>query len=262
MYRESLTRTDTIERPREVVERPRPLQGPLTPSGVLALQRGAGNQAVARTLARKEATETPQDTGETPGDAWRWLTWAGISAADLAAEAIEACGFEGYDQSAAFLKHYMSGGGADYELIVPDDWQEKIAAEKPKPGTYRDVSAYQWDIPDMKNSLGHFGLEVETIAGGVKLYTVTDRYYFPAFVDGKPVHHGFEVDFFGLLPAGVRQSTNDALALLGEWRHPAGMTERFEIRQMGGKWTFILPQQWLADSGQDFNVRGSFVAGK
>ena len=29
---------------------------------------------------------------------------------------------------------------------------------------------------------------------------------------------------------------------------------------MGGKWTFILPQQWLADSGQDFNMRGSFVA--
>ncbi len=42
-------------------------------------QGSAGNQAVARTLARTEATEAPQDTGETPGDAWRWLTWAGIS---------------------------------------------------------------------------------------------------------------------------------------------------------------------------------------
>lgn len=261
MHHQQLRRTSAPDTPGPLVERPRPHPGlPLHSAGVLALQQGAGSQAVARMLARTEATAAPpQDTGATPGTAWRWLTWAGISAADLAAEVVEACGFEGYDESAAFLKRYMSGAGADYELVVPEDWQAKIAQERQKPGTYRDVSAYKWDIPDMKNSLGHFGLEIEPIAGGGKLYTVTDRYYFPAFVDGKAVHHGFEVDFFGLLPAGVRQSTNDALALLGEWKHPDGKPERFEIKQMGGKWTFILPQQWLADSGQDFNVRGSFV---
>jgi len=38
------------------------------------------------------------------------------------------------------------------------------------------------------------------------------------------------------------------------------MTEKFEIVRMGGKWTFILPQQWLVDSGVDFNVHSSFEA--
>ena len=28
---------------------------------------------------------------------------------------------------------------------------------------------------------------------------------------------------------------------------------------LGGKWTFILPQQWLVDSGVDFNVHGTFL---
>ena len=250
-----------------------------TPSDLLALQRHAGNVAVQRLLARSETTEAPpqqgagglgdwlfpptdgekHDTGASPGAVWRWLTWAGIGMADLLAEVVQACGFEDYEISADFLRHYMSGRGADFELEVPAEWQQKIAKQQTRPGRHRDVSAYGWGIPDMKNSLGHFDLEIETIAGGGKLYTITDRYQFPAFVDGKPVHHGFEVDFFGRLPAQVRQTTNDALALLGAWKHPDGTLERFEIKMLGGKWTFILPQQWLVDSGVDFNVHGTFL---
>ena len=267
-----------LERPRPLPER-RDLPQPMTPAALLALQRTAGNRAVLRALARSETTAAPaqstvggwgegvfgptegekRDTGASPGTVWRWLSWAGIGTADLLAEVVEAFGFEDYEISADFLRHYMSQRGADFELVVPGDWQHKIAEKKKRAGTYHDVSAYDWGIPDMKNSLGHFDLEIEEIAGGGKLYTVTDRYHFPAFVDGKAVHHGFEVDFFGDLPAEVRQTTNDALAQLGQWKHPDGTLERFEIKQLGGKWTFVVPQPWLVDSGVDFNVRGSFV---
>ncbi len=274
--REAPTARDTEHR-----QAPAPAASPqpLTAEGVLALQRHAGNAAVQRVLARAETTEAPpaqsagglgdwlfaptegekHDTGASPGTVWQWLTWAGIGMADLLAEVVEACGFEDYEISADFLRHYMSGRGADFELQVPVDWQQKIAKERKRTGKHRDVSAYGWNIPDMKNSLGHFDLEIEPIAGGGKLYTITDRYQFPAFVDGKAVHHGFELDFFGKLPAEVRQTTNDALALLGEWKHPDGTLEKFEIKMLGGKWTFILPQQWLVDSGVDFNVHGTFL---
>ena len=199
------------------------------------------------------------DTGESPGTAWRWLSWAGIGMAELVAELVEFFGFEGFDHSSAFLKHYMSGRGADYELVMPETWKQTIASKYKKKGSFRDVSAYKWGIPDMKNSLGHFDLTVEEIAGGGKLYTVSDKYHFPAEVKGKAVHHGFEVDFFGLLPAEAQKGINETLALLGTWKHPSGGTERFEVVRMGGKWTFVVPQQWLVDSGVDFPVHSTFV---
>jgi hypothetical protein len=99
--------------------------------------------------------------------------------ADLVAGCVEWFGLEDYDISADLLRHYMSGRGAEYQLDMPQDWAEKIASKYKKKGTRRDVSSYEWGIPDMKNSLGYFDLTIDDIAGGGKLYTVTDKYYFP-----------------------------------------------------------------------------------
>lgn len=277
--RQSRTQRDreSVAKPAPARERSAPARElvPLSADAVLRLQSSAGNAAVQRAIRRKEATEETasgwsewlfgptegekNDTGESPGTAWRWLSWAGIGSADIVAEMVEVLGFEGYDVSADFLNHYMSGRGADYELELPETWKQTIASKYKKKGTYRDVSGYNWGIPDMKNSLGHFNLTVEDIEGGGKRYTVTDRYHFPATAKGKAVQHGFEVDFFGKLPAQAQKSVNDALARLGTWKHPSGLTEKFEVVRMGGKWTFIVPQQWLVDSGVDFNVHSSFV---
>ena len=180
--------------------------------------------------------------------------------AQVVAQMVEVLGFEGYGFSSAFLKHYMSGRGADYEFEMPATWQETIASKYKKKGSFKDVNAYNWGIPDMKNSLGHFDLKVEEIAGGGKLYTVTDKYHFPATVGkGKAVFHGFEVDFFGMLPVQAQKTINDGLAELGTWKHPSGKLEKFEIVPLGGKWTFVIPQQWLIDSGVDFHVHSSFI---
>jgi hypothetical protein len=272
---------------------PRDLSG----EEVLRLQRLAGNAAVqrmlasgadqavgpARVLQREEATDQPgaapglgaqaydwlfgetegerKDTGESPGTVERWLAWAGIGMADLVAGCVEWFGLEDYDISADLLRHYMSGRGAEYQLDMPQDWAEKIASKYKKKGTRRDVSSYDWGIPDMKNSLGHFDLTIDDIAGGGKLYTVTDKYYFPYKPKDKweQGRHGFEVDFFGLLPAAVQQQTNAALAALGTWKNPGGFSEKFEVKKIDNKWTFMIPQQFLADHGVDFDLRSSFT---
>lgn len=237
-------------------------QRTLTPAAVLALQRTAGNAAVQRALLqRSEAEKQQEDTGATPGTIWGWLSWAGIGLADLIAGILGWFGIEDYDISADFLRHYMSGGGADYELAMPPAWAETIAAKKPRTGTFKDVSAYNWGNRDMKNSLGHFSLEVEEIAGGGKLYTVTDRYWFPFKPNDKDElgRHGFEVDFFGALPQPARDTINAALKALGTWQNPGGFQEHFEVKIIDKKWTFMIPQQFLADCGTDFNVHSSFL---
>ena len=202
------------------------------------------------------------DTGASPGVVWRWLSWAGIGLADLVAGCIEWFGLEDYDISADLMRHYMSGRGAEYELEVPQEWIDKIAQVHRKPGTFKDVSSYAWGIPDMKNSLGHFDLTVTPVAGGSMLYEIHDKYWFPYKPNDKKQtgRHGFEVDFFGALPVEAQKTINDSLAALGTWHNPGGFDEKFEVVKLSGKWTFLIPQQWLADSGVNFDVHAVFVA--
>jgi hypothetical protein len=230
-------------------------------------------------LQREEATAAPgwaaqvgdwlfpptegekNDTGASPGAIERWLAWAGVGMADLIAGAVSWLGLEDYDISADLLRHYMSGRGEEYQLDMPQEWAEKIASKYKKVGTWKDVSSYTWEIPDMKNSLGHFDLTTKEIAGGGKLYLVTDKYHFPYKPKDKweQGRHGFEVAFFAMLPKEAQAKINEALAQLGTWQNPGGFTEKFEVKKIGGNWTFMIPQQFLADHGVDYSIKSSFL---
>src|SRR3954447_26721828 len=63
-------RTEPERRPSPAAERPpaAPLARVATPAHVLALQRGAGNQAVTAMLARRDDTRPPRPLGESVVD--------------------------------------------------------------------------------------------------------------------------------------------------------------------------------------------------
>ena len=62
-----------------------------------------------------------------------------------------------------------------------------------------------------------------------------------------------------MLPKGAQVKVNEALAMLGTWQNPGGFTEKFEVKKIGGNWTFMIPQQFLADHGVDYSIRSSFL---
>ncbi|WP_185938299.1 eCIS core domain-containing protein [Geodermatophilus aquaeductus] len=244
------------------------------PIGVSSADGGGSSQAHLSRQA-EDAGDSPRwtlfgetegergDTGASPGAVWRWLSWAGIGLADLVNGAVAWFGYEdlNYDVSADLLRHYMSGRGAPYALDMPREWAMKIASAYKRPGRYKEVKrAYAWGIPDMRNSLGTFDLEITGDGSGGKVYTVTDRYSFPYMENDKwqRGRHGFQVSFFGSLPALAQRSTNAALAALGTWQNPGGFSEKFEVKKLTGDWTLLIPQQFLADSGVDFAVHSTF----
>lgn len=43
------------------------------------------------------------------------------------------------------------------------------------------------------------------------------------------------------------------------WQNPGAFTEKFEVKKIGGNWTFMIPQQFLADHGVDHSIECSFL---
>ncbi len=160
-----------------------------------------------------------------------------------------------------FFRHYLGDDGTPYDLDpVPDNWQVLIVNHygQRKDGSYRDVSPYNWGNFDMRNSLGHFKLDITTLSPGVRQYEISDHYHFPYKITqgpkrGQVPEHGFGV------PASLKSWLNPLLppTIFPHPNIPSG--QKFEVRQIAGNDFFILPTKWLDDNGVPFDVSGKFV---
>lgn len=162
-----------------------------------------------------------------------------------------------YEMSRTFLHHYLVGKGSPLLYRPPPAVCNEIAKRFPSPGHHNNVNSYDWGIPDIRNGLGHFNLDVVD-HGDRMLYFVTDRYKFPARDEkGKSIRHGFQV---GKLSDRVVAELGRKLSLLGEHEREGGAKERFELArtEKTGEYTLYVPQRLLADHGVDFESIGIF----
>ena len=161
--------------------------------------------------------------------------------------------------STELLKHYVERSGVPYILeTIPEEWQHWIVgATKGRPGKHRDLNPYNSGIYDLRNSLGHFDVEVKRNPDGTKTYLISDVYQFGAKKKDKAQRgrHGF--------PLGtVSPWQVDAIKRLlpeDEYRNPGGFKERWEVRTVGKETILFIPQQYLAEQGKPFEVTGSFA---
>jgi hypothetical protein len=162
--------------------------------------------------------------------------------------------------STALLKHYVERSGEPYQLgEVPLAWQAWIeAATRGRVGLHRQLSPYNSGLYDLRNSLGHFDVEVSRNRDGTRTYRISDRYQFGALPHDRDQRgrHGFPL---GALDAQAL----DLLARLlprGEYQNPGGFTERWELRTIGRETFLFIPQAVLEAQGRPFDVTGSFTA--
>lgn len=161
--------------------------------------------------------------------------------------------------STALLKHYVERSGSPYELKdIPMDWQVWIEkTTKGRPGKHRDLNPYNSGIYDLRNSLGHFDVEVKANKDKTKTYIITDNYHFGYTKNDKSQRgrHGFpigEVSEFELeIARGLLPKT--------EYRNRGGFKEKWEIRKSGSETVLLIPQQFLEEQGKAFRVTGTFV---
>jgi hypothetical protein len=162
--------------------------------------------------------------------------------------------------STALLKHDVERSGDPYELKgIPPEWQEWIAsATQGKVGKFRDLSPYNSGLYDLRNSLGHFDVEVKQNKDGSKTYLLSDTYQFGAMKNdtSQRGRHGF--------PLG--QLTTTELDLLkralpkDEYVNPGGFKEQWEVKTIGKETFLFIPQAYLAEQGKAFTVSGSFTS--
>jgi hypothetical protein len=162
--------------------------------------------------------------------------------------------------STALLKHFVERSGQPYELgAIPPEWQAWIKkATHGKTGTFHDLSPYDSGLYDLRNSLGHFDVQVTRNHDGTKTYRITDTYQFGfvAHDTQQRGRHGF--------PLGQLSPTELKLLTLAlprdEYANPGGFTERWEVKHIGRETFLVIPQAFLANQGTPFKVTGSFTA--
>jgi hypothetical protein len=161
--------------------------------------------------------------------------------------------------STTLLKHYVERSGVPYILDpIPEEWQEWIVeTTKGRPGKHRDLSPYNSGLYDLRNSLGHFDVEVQRNPDGTKTYLISDVYQFGAKKKDKAQRgrHGFPLG--RLSPWQI-----DAIKRLlpeDEYKNPGGFKERWEVRTAGKETILFIPQQYLAEQGKPFEVTGTFA---
>ncbi len=95
----------------------------------------------------------------------------------------------------ALLKHYVERSGVPYILdTIPAEWQNWIVtATQARPGKHSDLNPYNSGLYDLRNSLGHFDVEVKPNPDGTKTYLISDTYQFGAKKHDKAQRgrHGF-----------------------------------------------------------------------
>jgi RHS repeat-associated protein len=199
-----------------------------------------------------------KDTGDRPGLGVRLSAKAALPALGLGLNLLSEN--SKYDLAIDFLKHYTTGRGEDLDFSVPEAWQKKISEKFKKPGIYKEVDPYEWGLYDLRNTLGHFDLEVKKNVDGGLRYIVTDRYTFGYKEHDKNQtgRHGFQV------PGLSDQKAEIIQKLLPDdiYDNPGGFKEKFELKKVRNDWTLLIPQQFLADWGVDFNARGEFTVSK
>jgi len=161
--------------------------------------------------------------------------------------------------STALLKHYVERSGEPYVLAqIPKAWQDWIvAATKGRVGRHRALNPYNSGLYDLRNSLGHFDVEVKANRDGTKTFLISDTYQFGAMANDSAQRgrHGFPV---GELTSWQIEALK-GLIPVDEYRNPGGFRERWEIKTVGKETILFIPQQYLAAQGTPFQVTGSFT---
>ena len=160
--------------------------------------------------------------------------------------------------STALLKHYVERSGNLYQLgEVPVEWQDWIVKQTGgRLGKHRELDPYNSGLFDLRNSLGHFDVEVKAASGKKKVYVLSDIYQFGFKKNDKAQRgrHGFPL---GTLD-GRRLEMLKKLLPTEEYNNPGGFKEKWEIRTLGKETTLLIPQQYLAEQGRPFPVTGTF----
>jgi hypothetical protein len=156
----------------------------------------------------------------------------------------------------ALLRHYVEASGDPVSLAnIPTAWQDFIVKKThAKPGRYKDVSGYDVGLYDLQNSLGHFDVDVTPMGGRENLYAITDTYAFGFKRGDHLARHGFPLQNLSDTSINLlRKILPDDI-----YWNPGGFQEKWEIRRGKKETILFIPQQFLAENGASFDVRGSF----
>lgn len=161
--------------------------------------------------------------------------------------------------STALLKHYVERIGNAYELQnIPVPWQEWIVkATAGRAGKHADLNPYNSGLFDLRNSLGHFDVEVKPgSTSKTKKYLIFDTYQFGFIPNDKAQRgrHGFPMGSV----TGWRLDAARKLLPSTEYQNPGGFKEKWEIKVVGAETILFIPQQYLAEQGKPFPVSGVF----
>ena len=160
--------------------------------------------------------------------------------------------------STALLKHYVERSGSPYEIDpVPAEWQDWIVkTTRGRLGKHRGLNPYNAGLYDLRNSLGHFDVQIKAGEDGTKTYLISDIYVFGATKNDRMQRgrHGFPL---GELTTWQVDALKRALPE-DAYRNPGGFTERWEIKTVGKETIIYIPQQYLARHGKPFQVTGRF----
>lgn len=161
--------------------------------------------------------------------------------------------------STALLKHYVEGSGEPYELEdIPKDWQDWIVkTTRGRIGVHRELNPYNSGIYDLRNSLGHFNVTITKNKYGTRTFTITDTYEFGYKKNDRNQRgrHGFPL---GQLDNSMGNKLQKLLPSTKYW-NPGGFKERWEIKNVGKDTILYIPQQFLAEQGKKYSIKGSFT---
>lgn len=160
--------------------------------------------------------------------------------------------------STALLKHYVERSGAVYPLgAIPAEWQDWIVkVTGGRLGKHPALNPYNSGLFDLRNSLGHFDVEVKAGPGAKRTYVISDVYQFGYTKNDKfqRGRHGFPIGN----PSSWQLEAAKKLLPRGEYANPGGFKEKWEIRISGKETILLIPQQYLEQQGKPFDVTGVF----
>ena len=160
--------------------------------------------------------------------------------------------------SAEMLRHYVEGSGEPYVLVeVPESWQVWIAKHTGgRAGHHDDVNPYNSGLMDLRNSFGHFQVDITANSDGTKTYVMSDVYEFTYIRKDRQQRgrHGFPL---GNMTETKMSMVRSLLPTAEHW-NPGGFKERWEIKRIGKETFLMVPQEVLAQNGKPFKSGGSF----
>ena len=161
--------------------------------------------------------------------------------------------------STALLKHYVEKSGDPYRLEnIPTEWQDWIVkATGARVAKHPGLDPYNSGLYDLRNSLGHFDVNVTSSTDGKKVYDISDVYEFGYIKNDKQQkgRHGFPL---GAMTDWQLESARRMLPTT-EYTNPGGFKEKWEIRTLGKETILFIPQQFLSEQGKAFPVSGRFT---